>query len=72
MEPQEYEEMLRTLVRIAGRQDLINEDICASLSAQREINERLTTAIERLEITQVRIETLLARIIPQGENGREA
>jgi len=72
MEPQEYEEMLRTLVRIAGRQDLINEDIRASLVAQREINERLTTAIERLEITQARIETLLARMIPQGENGREA
>jgi len=72
MEPHEYDEMLRTLVRIAARQDLINEDIRASLAAQREINERLTAAIERLETTQARIETLLARLIPQGENGREA
>ena len=72
MEPHEYDEMLRTLVRITARQDLINEDIRASLAAQREINERLAAAIERLETTQARIETLLARIIPQGENDREA
>ncbi len=36
------------------------------------INERLTAAIERLDVTQARIETLLARMIPQRENGREA
>jgi len=35
-------------------------------------NNRCTTAIERLDVTQARIETLLARIIPTGENGREA
>jgi hypothetical protein len=27
---------------------------------------------ERLEVTHARIETLLARILPQSENGREA
>ena len=39
---------------------------------QMAINERLTAAIKRLDVTQARIETLLARTIPQGENGREA
>ena len=72
MDQAEFDEMLRTLVRIAARQDLINDDIRTSIQEQRAINERLTVAIERLDITQARIETLLARMIPQNENGREA
>ena len=39
---------------------------------QEGINERLTAAIERLDVTQARIETLLARMLPTGENGRDA
>jgi hypothetical protein len=58
MEPQEYDEILRTLVRIAAHQDTINE--------------RLTAAIERLDVTQARMETLLARLLPPSENGRDA
>jgi uncharacterized membrane protein YccC len=79
VESQEYDEMLRTLVRIAAHQETINTDLRAMLSTHDEllkrqdvINERLTSAIERLDTTQDRIETLLARMIPQGENGREA
>ena len=72
MELQEYDEIMRTLVRIAARQEVINDDIRTSIQAQRGINERLTAAIERLDVTQARIEILLARIIPAGENGREA
>jgi hypothetical protein len=68
----EFDELLRTLVRIAARQDLIKDDIRTSIQEQRAINERLTAAIERLDITQARIETLLARMSPQSENGREA
>ena len=60
-----------------------HEDILRSLTAmlikQDGINERLTLAIERIdrtlahvEITQARIETLLARMIRHEENGREA
>ncbi len=64
--------MRRTLVRMAAWQDVINDDIRTSIQAQRGINERLTAAIERLDVTQARIETLLARMIPTGENGREA
>jgi hypothetical protein len=72
MDHAEFDEMLRTLVRIAARQDLINADIRTSIQEQRAINERLTTAIERLDVTQARIETLLARMLPSGENGQEA
>ena len=72
MDQSEFDELLRTLVRIAARQDLIKDDIRTSIQEQRAINERLTAAIERLDITQARIETLLARMSPQSENGREA
>ena len=57
MEPQEYDDILRNLVRIAAHQDTINE--------------RLTTAIERLDTTQARIETLLARMLRQNGNGTD-
>jgi hypothetical protein len=72
MDQAEFDEMLRTLVRIAAHQDSINADIRTSIQEQRAINERLTAAIERLDVTQARIETLLARMLPQSENGREA
>jgi hypothetical protein len=39
---------------------------------QRLLNERLTAAIERLDVTQAHIETLLARMLPTSENGRDA
>ena len=58
MEPQEYDEIIRNLVRIAAHQDTINE--------------RLTAAIERLDTTQARIEALLQRMLPTTENGRDA
>jgi hypothetical protein len=57
MEPQEYDEILRTLVRIAAHQDTINE--------------RLTAAIERLDTTQARMETLLARMLRSEPNGQD-
>jgi hypothetical protein len=57
----------------------IMEGLARLLAAQHEtnqrqdaINERLTAAIERLDVTQARIEALLARMLPQSENGREA
>ena len=58
MDPQEYDDILRNLVRIAAHQDTINE--------------RLTAAIERLDTTQARIETLLARMIERSANGTDA
>lgn len=79
MEPQEHDEILRHLVRIAAHQDTINEDLRAMLSThdaqltrQDTINERLVAAIERLDVTQARIETLLARLFRPEGNGRDA
>ena len=79
MDPQEYDEIIRHLVRIAAHQDTINEDLRAMLSThaallQRQdvLNERLTSAIERLDTTQTRIETLLARMLRTDTNGQDA
>ena len=79
MDPQEYDEIIRHLVRIAAHQDTINEDLRAMLSTheallrrQDTLNERLTSAIERLDTTQARVETLLERMIRHDDNGRDA
>ena len=57
----------------------IMSGLYAMLQAQQEmnqrqdrINERLTVAIEGLEVTQARIETLLARMLRGETNGRDA
>ena len=55
MEAQEYDEIIRHLVRIAAHQDTINEDLRESIRQQVVISQRL-------EITQARVETTLARI----------
>ncbi len=79
MEPQEVDTIIRHLTATIAKQDAINADLRMCIQEQQEfnaqqmvINERLTAAIERLDVTQARIETLLARMIPQRENGREA
>ena len=79
METDERDELLRTLVRIAAHQETINLDLRASLHAQQGINDRLALAIERidgaierLDVTQARIEALLGRMLRNGENGQEA
>jgi hypothetical protein len=72
VEPLEYDNLLRRLIAIAAHQDTINDDLRESIRQQGGINERLTSAIERLDVTQARIETLLARMIRQQENGRDA
>ncbi len=76
---QEYDDLLRHLVRITAHQDTINEDLREFARQQREANqrqeitnERLTSAIERLDTTQARIETLLARLIERSANGTDA
>ena len=72
MENDEYHDMVRRLTAMMVQQHEWN-------GQQAQLNERLTLAIERidrtlagLEITQARIETLLTRMLPQSENGREA
>ena len=78
MEPQEYDEMLRTLVRIAAHQETINADVRAMLGHQEthlarldHAIERIDHAIERIDLTMARLETLITRMTQQGENGRD-
>ena len=79
LEPQEVDTIIRHLAAAIAKQETINTDLRTCIQEQQEfnrkqgtINERLTAAIERLDVTQARIETLLARMLPTGENGREA
>jgi hypothetical protein len=54
VEPHEYDEIIRTLVRIAAHQDIINEK-------QDLTNQRLVLALERIELTLQAIKDLLGR-----------
>ena len=74
-----HEEILEGLARIWDAQHTMNKE-------QREINQRLTLAIERIDqtlaqqavfnsdvrTTLARLETLIARMTQQSENGRDA
>jgi hypothetical protein len=75
----QHEEMLQGLARVWDAQHTMNQE-------QREITQRLTLAIESIDqtlaqqaefnadvrTTLARIETLLARMLPHSENGRDA
>jgi hypothetical protein len=75
----QHEAMLQGLARIWDAQHAMNQD-------QRDLNQRLPLAIERIDwtlaqqtecnadvkTTLARVETLHARMLPTGENGREA
>jgi len=68
----QHEEMIQGLARMLAAQHMMNEeqremnrDIKAILQQQVEINADVKT-------TLARVETLLARMIPSTENGREA
>jgi len=68
----QHEDILRSLTAMLVEQRTMNQRFEGYVQEQRTINERLAAAIERLDVTQARIETLLARMLPQSENGRDA
>jgi phage-related minor tail protein len=80
VEPQEYDEMLRALTRIAARQEAINTDLRACVEEQRLMNARVEAYMqrqdgitERLTAAVERLDTLMARALRRDEsNGREA
>ena len=72
MDQQEYDEIIRHLVRIAAHQDTINEDLRESIRHQVVISQRMEITQARVETTLARIETLLARMIRSEDNGRDA
>ena len=55
MEQQEYDEIIRNLVRIAAHQEVINEK-------QDLTNQRLVLAIERLDLAIIRLDITLQAI----------
>ena len=59
-------------MRIAAHQDTINADLRESIQEVREFTRQQVAINQRLEITQARIETLLARMIERSANGRDA
>jgi hypothetical protein len=75
----QHEAIMEGLARLWEAQHATNQE-------QREITQRLTLAIEHIDqtlaqqaefngdvrTTLARIETLIARMLPTGENGREA
>jgi hypothetical protein len=67
-----HEAIMEGLARILAAQHEMNQRVEGFIQEQREFNARQVEINQRLEITQARIETLLARMIPHGENGREA
>jgi len=67
-----HEERFQQHEALMGRLALILETQHERNLRQDIINERLTDAIERLDRTQARIETLLARMMRQADNGRDA
>jgi hypothetical protein len=54
------------------RHEEIMEDLARMLAAPHEFNRQQREINADVKTTQARIETLLARMIPQSETGREA
>ena len=83
---QEYDDLMRHLVRIAAHQDIINDDLREFARQQLVINDRhdvflaehvalhhrLVDIHQDVKTTLARIETLLARMIRQDANGTDA
>ena len=72
MEPHEYDAIIRHLAATIAKQDAINDDIRACVQEQREFNRQQVEINADVRTTLARIETLIARLLPTGENGREA
>ncbi len=72
MDPQEYDEIIRHLVRIAAHQETIVDDLRAFNRQQVEINRAQQEINADVKTTLARIETLLARMIRHEDNGKDA
>ena len=72
MEPHEVDTILRALAATMEHQRSINADLRTCLQEQREFNKQQLAINTDVHTTLARIETLLARLMPQGDNGRDA
>ena len=65
MQPQEYDDLLRSLVQIALRQDTINDN-------QQVFNRQLIEVNQDIKQVMADIKTLLTHMIDRSPNGRDA
>jgi len=61
----QHEEILRNLTAMLVKQDGINERLTLAI-------ERIDRTLAHVEITQARMETLLARLLRTDTNGQDA
>jgi len=61
----QHDEILRSLTAMLVKQDGINERLTLAI-------ERIDRTLAHVEITQARMETLLARMLRPEDNGRDA
>jgi predicted nucleic acid-binding Zn-ribbon protein len=61
----QHKDILRSLTAMLAAQHVMNERQVA-------INHDIQRTLDRLEITQARIETLLSRMIRHEDNGQDA
>jgi hypothetical protein len=71
VEQQEYDDLLRRLTVLVVKLDSTYDELVEGNRQQREFNRQQVEINQDVKTTLARIETLLARMIPQSENGRE-
>jgi len=68
----QHEAIMEGLARMLAAQHAMNQRVEGFIQQQQGFNARQVEINADVKTTLVRIETLLARMIPHGENGREA
>jgi hypothetical protein len=67
-----FEELSRRLAVLVAKLDQTYDELLEANRAQREFNRQQVEINADVKTTLVRIEMLIARMLPTGENGREA
>jgi hypothetical protein len=68
VEPHEYDTIIRHLAAAIAQQETINTDLRTCIQEQREFNRHQVAINADVRTTLA----LIARMLPTGENGREA
>jgi len=79
VEPQEVDTIIRSLAATMEHQRSINADLRTAIQElrtqqvqQAEFNRQQIEINANVQTTLARVETLLQRMLPQGDNGRDA
>ena len=72
MDQQEYDEIIRQLVRIAAHQETINADVRPMLTNHDALLHQQVEMNQDVKTTLARVETLLARMLRTDTNGQDA